>query len=81
MQVDIYNSNFRRLKYLIVPHGTDVSGNALKLHDTDFSKVEIFKADVTLQNGLLGLDFTKATSDIATFGYHIVEISVTVEVL
>lgn len=81
MQVDIYNSNIRKLKFLVVPKGTIVSGVALNLTDPDFSSVSLFKSDVTLQDGLVGLNFAKATTDIANQGYHIVQISVNVEVL
>ncbi|WP_193129495.1 hypothetical protein [Klebsiella aerogenes] len=79
MQVDIYNSNIRKLKFLVVPTGTDVSGNSLNLTDSDFSSVGLFKGNITLQHGLVGLNLVKATSDIAARGYHIVEISVSVE--
>ncbi|KAA3579651.1 hypothetical protein D1174_02270 [Enterobacter cloacae] len=81
MQVDIYNSNIRKMKFLVVPAGTDVAGNTLNLTDPDFSSVALFKGDITLQHGLVGLNLVKATSDIAAQGYHIVEISVNVEVL
>ncbi|MEE9648109.1 hypothetical protein [Enterobacter soli] len=81
MQVDIYNSNIRKLKYLIVPSGTDVSGNALNITDTDFSTVSPFKANITLQDGLIGINLVKATLDLSTLGYHIVEISINIEVL
>ncbi len=39
MQVDIYNSNIKKLKFLVVPNGATVSGAALNLTDTDFSSV------------------------------------------
>ncbi|HCD1878261.1 hypothetical protein AB7079_09445 [Klebsiella aerogenes] len=80
MQVDIYNSNIKKLKFLVVPNGATVSGVALNLTDPDFSSVSLFKSNVTLQQGLVGLNFAKATSDLASQGYHIVEISVNIEV-
>uniref|UniRef100_UPI0013FD6A68 hypothetical protein n=2 Tax=Enterobacteriaceae TaxID=543 RepID=UPI0013FD6A68 len=70
-----------KMKFLVVPTGTDVSGNSLNLTDPDFSSVALFKGGITLQHGLVGLNLVKATSDIAAQGYHIVEISVNVEVL
>lgn len=80
MQVDIYNSNIKKLKFLVVPNGAAVSGVALNLTDPDFSGVSLFKSNVTLQQGLVGLNFAKATSDLASQGYHIVEISVNIKV-
>lgn len=81
MQVDIYNSNIRKLKFIVVPNGTIVSDSALNLTDTDFSSVTLFKSNVALEEGLVGLNFAKATSDLANQGYHIVEITINVEVI
>lgn len=80
MYVDVYNSNNHKLKFLVVPTGTDVSGDNLGLTDTGFSQIALFKSNVLLEPGLIGIDDVKAKSDIQSSGYHICGVKIDIQV-
>ncbi|VUS54062.1 hypothetical protein [Klebsiella spallanzanii] len=80
MNVDVYNSLKHKTKFLLVPHGSEVTGENLNIKDPDFSKIALFKANVPLEQSIIGPDPAKAQADIAEKGYHVCEIAINIKI-
>lgn len=78
MIVDIYQSNKHHTKFLVVPVGTDVSGQSLSVEDPSFSDVGLFKKSIKLEPGLIGFNAAQAEEDINKKGFHINEVRIVV---
>ncbi|WP_447868591.1 hypothetical protein [Rahnella aceris] len=81
MKVDIYHSATKRLKFLFVPEGTDVTGTNLNLDDPDFRKITLLHKGTTSDPTIIGVSPEALTKGIEEKGYYISEIVIKVDVI
>lgn len=81
MVVDIYESETKGLKFLIVPGGTNLGTFAWPANlDSDLLKVRPFKIGHTIQPNMIGVSYQAVIDQIHSNGFAVAQSKVTTTV-